>query len=739
MSRTITRVSGVLFASAFAVSAFAQSFSGFTQGNIVVSRSVYAGTATSLAVGQPLPPVCPTAAKCGTAVATDSGAYASLTSPNNVFNNNKVDGSFGITSPILLDQLTPTGTLVSTLPVPTSMVTTSFSSKSEVALNLSTDGTAITFMGYVAPVNTIDVSNSNTPGAYDPTNPAGGSFYRAVVQVGANGAMQVTPTNSYSGNNGRAAILANGNYYMAGNGNNGGGTPTNIVATEGVQMVIPGQSLATPALEVGVFSISQVTNPATGLPYPGDKLGKDNNFRGLTIFNNTLYVTKGSGGNGINTVYQVGDKGILPTTANASSAAFQIPKGFPVTLASGTNPMFPFGIFFANANTLYVADEGDGTIPNAGLSKTSGLQKWVLNNGTWTMAYVLQNGLNLGVPYSIANYPTSLNPAPDGLRNIAGRINGDGSVTIFAITSTISNNGDQGADPNQLVSITDVISNTSPALAATEKFTLLRTANAGEILRGVSLAPVAGSTPAVNVPLILSAANPSAISIAPGSLATANGQGLALTTTMNTAPYPTLVNGVSVSITDANGVNTSAPMVSISPNQITFLVPATVAPGTAQISVSTPTGTQTASNVEISTVAPALLTLNGSGLAAAQAVIVSGGKQTVQPVYTTNATGATVASPIPATTSSSSTYLVLFGTGISAGGTALTTATINGVNATVTFAGPSGYPGLDQVNVLLPTGLAGKGNVNVQLTSEMSLTSTPGGGFPANPVQITVQ
>ena len=355
------------------------------------------------------------------------------------------------------------------------------------------------------------------------------------------------------------------------------------------------------------------------------------------------------------------------------------------------------------------------------------------------MAYVLQNGLNLGVPYSIANYPTSLNPAPDGLRNIAGRINGDGSVTIFAITSTISNNGDQGADPNQLVSITDVISNTSPALAATEKFTLLRTANAGEILRGVSLAPVAGSTPAVNVPLILSAANPSAISIAPGSLATANGQGLALTTTMNTAPYPTLVNGVSVSITDANGVNTSAPMVSISPNQITFLVPATVAPGTAQISVSTPTGTQTASNVEISTVAPALLTLNGSGLAAAQAVIVSGGKQTVQPVYTTNATGATVASPIPATTSSSSTYLVLFGTGISAGGTALTTATINGVNATVTFAGPSGYPGLDQVNVLLPTGLAGKGNVNVQLTSEMSLTSTPGGGFPANPVQITVQ
>jgi hypothetical protein len=40
---------------------------------------------------------------------------------------------------------------------------TSFSSKSELALNLSTDGQDVTFMGYLAPVNAIDVSNSNTP------------------------------------------------------------------------------------------------------------------------------------------------------------------------------------------------------------------------------------------------------------------------------------------------------------------------------------------------------------------------------------------------------------------------------------------------------------------------------------------------------------------------------------------------------------------------------------------------
>ena len=35
--------------------------------------------------------------------------------------------------------------------------------------------------------------------------------------------------------------------------------------------------------------------------------------------------------------------------------------GFPTTNASTTTD-FPFGIFFADANTLYVADEGNGNI-----------------------------------------------------------------------------------------------------------------------------------------------------------------------------------------------------------------------------------------------------------------------------------------------------------------------------------------------------------------------------------------
>ena len=466
------------------------------------------------------------------------------------------------------------------------------------------------------------------------------------------------------------------------------------------------------------------------VPYPPDKAGKDNNFRGLTIFGNTMYVTKGSGSNGINTVYRVGDKGSLPTPANAASAAITVLPGFPTTLANAASASNPFGLFFANANTLYVSDEGDGTNANASTSTIAGLQKWVLNNGTWTRAYVMQNGLNLGKQYTIGNYPPALYPANDGLRNIAGKVNSDGTVTIWAVTSTISANGDQGADPNQLVMITDVLANTDPAVAAKQQFSIVRTANAGELFRGVSLTPTAGQAPMANVPLILSAANPGAVAIAPGSLATASGQSLATATSTQTVPYPTTVSGTSVSIVDGAGVTSAAQIVSISPNQITFLVPPTAAPGIAQVSVTTGSSTQTANNIQISTVAPGILTINGVGTPAAQVVTpaADGSAPVTMPVYTTNSSGAIVANPIAAAPGAT---LVLYGTGIAAAGTALTSATVNGLAATVTYAGPaSKNSGLDQVNILIPAKAAGAGNALVQVIAE---------GVPANPVSIMIQ
>src|ERR1700675_4116002 len=67
-------------------------------------------------------------------------------------------------------------------------------------------------------------------------------------------------------------------------------------------------------------------------------------------------------------------------------------------------------------------------------------------------------------------------PATDGLRNITGVVNGDGTATIYAITSTISGSGDQGADPNRLVTITDSLSAAGPTPPTGESFTILKTA-----------------------------------------------------------------------------------------------------------------------------------------------------------------------------------------------------------------------------------------------------------------------
>lgn len=86
---------------------------------------------------------------------------------------------------------------------------------------------------------------------------------------------------------------------------------------------------------------------------------------------------------------------------------------------------------------------------------------------------------------SVTGLPWS--PATGGPRNVAGHVNRDGSATIWAITSTVSGSGDQGADPNRLVAITDRLAATT--LPSSETFQAVETAHSGEVLRGVSFTP----------------------------------------------------------------------------------------------------------------------------------------------------------------------------------------------------------------------------------------------------------
>ena len=497
---------------------------GLIPGNLLLSTSEYTPADITPGATQ-LPPGC-TGSNCVTAIA--DGTYPT------VFNNDTVDASFGVTSRVFLDELTPWGQVFNRIPVPSRDLVTSFSSKSELALNLSTNGRDVTFMGYRAPVGALDVSNSNTPGVIDPTNPVPGTDYRVVADLGRDGWFDsFTLTNAYSGNNGRAAILNNAAnvIYTAGNAGNGANPqPNGVIIGAGAQILTrsftpewfqtPGQP--TP---VGSFSITQLGQKA-------DKVGKDTNFRGLTISNNVVYYTKGSGGNGINTVYFVDTTGTAcPNGVGLPQPGAQLPtspiaydpsllqtegvtpynmcvlKGFPTTRSrrrprsrSGSGSRTRPRCTSRTRATVTRSRPRPAATRHAAAQTTAGLQKWVFGYpvpGQWNLAYTLQSGLGLGQPYTIPGYPTGNNPvgglpwapATDGLRNITGRVNRDGTATVYGITSTVSGSGDQGADPNKLVAITDRLTATS---SGNETFQTVRTARSGEVLRGVTLTPADG-------------------------------------------------------------------------------------------------------------------------------------------------------------------------------------------------------------------------------------------------------
>jgi hypothetical protein len=493
--------------------------------SLVISSSNYegrTGAVASLAVGTPL-------------ANTDTATIPAVSDNNyvTVWNNDTVDGSFGVTSPIYLTVVEPhSGRVLNRLRVPTGRVVTSFSSKSELALHLAQDehGKHLVFVGYASPgVGALDVSNSDAVAGQDSTNPvsfAFGSdyaFHRTIVALDDDGHLSYTPTINYGGNNGRAALLgSNGLYYTVGNANNGNaatfgsasnGTTPDVTETTGLEAVNPinGRSASVAIPDGNSAEVNPLLQFGLGKKGADDKPGKDDNFRGITEYNGALYVTKGSGSNGVQTVYTVVNTpqspagfipapnsgpaagNVLPTLANAGQQAIVILNGFPIdsaraSLADGTSggDYTPFALFFANDHTLYVTDEGTG---NSADAAHAGLEKWILSsNGTWTLAYTLTSGLIGKVDSNLVGYD---GPYPDvttiGLRNLTGLVNKDGTVTLWAATSTSSASGDNGADPNRIVEITDELTATAlTGKVASETFRTIAGPTYGTVYRGVA-------------------------------------------------------------------------------------------------------------------------------------------------------------------------------------------------------------------------------------------------------------
>ncbi len=208
--------------------------------------------------------------------------------------------------------------------------------------------------------------------------------------------------------------------------------------------------------------------------------------------------------------------------------------------------------------------------------------------------------------------------------------------------------------------------------------------------------------------------------VAPNSFVTVFGAGL-----------PTSREGASVVVADSAGEMRAGTILFSSPTQLNFFMPEGVSAGTAVVDIRVAiNGPRVVGNVEIAPIAPGLFTENAAGLAAAYAVRVDAmGNQSFEPIFSVQ-NGQVVATPIDLSSSTDQVFLCLFGTGFDATTANATTAAVAGQSAQVTYAGPQGEAGLDQVNVLLPRSLAGSGDSLVVLTVN---------GSVANAVHVTIQ
>ncbi len=378
--------------------------------------------------------------------------------------------SYGDQSPApisLIEYSTSGGSSINTVTVPMTDgvggssnvgVVGEYGSNSEGNIQLSGDGQYLTFMGYSATAAAAGI-NASTNAANGTSFPAGTAFGKNTVSlaqstdsnvprvaalVDANGNVNSSTVLStvYNTNNPRSAYSANGSsIYVSGQGDGNNNNQGIFLAATGLNTV------NTSSRPVGISN----TTPT----------------RFVTGFNNNLYYSIDTSSGNSTGIWQFNG------TPTAPAAATRI---IPATVTINSTKTFlsPDGFYFANPNTLYVADTGD---PKAGTPSDGGIQKWTFNGSTWSLQYTLTPASNV-----------LASPGEEtGFKGITGEVVGSGvnaTVELFAVSYTL---GDE--DKNGLYSITDTLNATS---GSGETFGRIETALGGGSLsfKGVSFAPV---------------------------------------------------------------------------------------------------------------------------------------------------------------------------------------------------------------------------------------------------------
>jgi uncharacterized protein (TIGR03437 family) len=202
-----------------------------------------------------------------------------------------------------------------------------------------------------------------------------------------------------------------------------------------------------------------------------------------------------------------------------------------------------------------------------------------------------------------------------------------------------------------------------------------------------------------------------------GSIVSAFGVNLAPgTEAASVNPAPTTLGGIRLHVRDRSHTGDSlAPLLYVSPTQINYLLTSSDPYAWVAIERVGSPYVPKGMSVPISPLAPGLFSV-GPGLAAASALSVTPYAEAFVPVTSCSLLSCT---SVPIDLSGAPVYLSLYGTGFAQASASASSCTIAGQTLPLSYAGPEiQIAGLDQVNMLLPQSLAGKGATSVVCTFE---------------------